>query len=208
MANANQVIVNGETILDLRSDTVTPETLQKGYTAHDKSGTKITGTLEASSLQSKSVTYTSNGTNTITPDAGYDAMSSVDVTVNVAGSGGEIGINVMNNASAFVTVTGPVGDSKKIKSGGNANFDKLSNGSTIRIDKVTPVSPMMFFFDNGYIDGGEFPNEAYMSEIRTAAEELTKYTVGEICDSYGYERPYNVDICFNESSGTPAIIIH
>lgn len=49
MANANQVIVNGKTILDLRSDTVTPETLQKGYTAHDKSGTKITGTLEASS---------------------------------------------------------------------------------------------------------------------------------------------------------------
>lgn len=49
MANANQVVVNGETILDLRSDTVTPETLQKGYTAHDKSGTKITGTLEASS---------------------------------------------------------------------------------------------------------------------------------------------------------------
>lgn len=49
MANANQVIVNGETILDLRSDTVTPETLQKGSTAHDKSGTKITGTLEVSS---------------------------------------------------------------------------------------------------------------------------------------------------------------
>lgn len=45
MANANQVIVNGETILDLRSDTVAPAALQKGYTAHDKSGTKITGTL-------------------------------------------------------------------------------------------------------------------------------------------------------------------
>ena len=41
------------------------------------------------SLQSKSVTYTSNGTATITPDDGYDGLSSVDVTVDVSGGGSE-----------------------------------------------------------------------------------------------------------------------
>ena len=43
----------------------------------------------APSLQSKSVTYTSNGTATITPDDGYDGLSSVDVTVDVSGGGSE-----------------------------------------------------------------------------------------------------------------------
>ena len=43
--NANQVIVNGETILDLTSDTVTSAKLVEGATAHNRRGASITGTL-------------------------------------------------------------------------------------------------------------------------------------------------------------------
>ena len=107
------------------------------------------------SLQSKSVTYTSNGTATITPDEGYDALKKVDVTVNVA----------------------------------------------------TCDSPTQFFLDHGYIPYVEFPNEAYRQELMNTVEDFTKYTVGVMCDSYDVERPYNVDICFDPISGSPAIII-
>lgn len=52
--NVNQVIVNGETILDLTNDTVTASDLAKGVTAHDKSGTAITGTVEVGHPTTKS----------------------------------------------------------------------------------------------------------------------------------------------------------
>ena len=54
-----------------------------------KSGTSIFGVTgsyaggSAPSLQSKSVTYTANGTATIAPDDGYDGLSSIDVTVGI-----------------------------------------------------------------------------------------------------------------------------
>lgn len=51
--NVNQVVVNGETILDLTSDSVTTNDLVEGVTAHDKSGAPITGAV-------KNVTFIDN----------------------------------------------------------------------------------------------------------------------------------------------------
>lgn len=42
--NYNKVIINGQTIIDLTGDTITPSYLALGITAHDKSGALITGT--------------------------------------------------------------------------------------------------------------------------------------------------------------------
>lgn len=42
--NYNKVIYNGNTLMDLTTDTVESDKLLSGYTAHDKSGATITGT--------------------------------------------------------------------------------------------------------------------------------------------------------------------
>lgn len=41
----NKVVYDGETLIDLTSDTVESDGLAKGTTAHDKTGTQIVGTL-------------------------------------------------------------------------------------------------------------------------------------------------------------------
>ena len=48
--SVNKVIVNKETIIDLSNDTVTPDKLAEGYTAHDKSGAEITGIMETADI--------------------------------------------------------------------------------------------------------------------------------------------------------------
>ena len=80
----------------------------KGVTV--PSGTKIDGmatlidsiqTGGAAVQPSKALTVTSNGTTTITPDAPYDAIKQVDLTVNVAsGGGGGPGFKVTFPATA------------------------------------------------------------------------------------------------------------
>ena len=86
---------------------------------------------------SKSITYTSNGTATITPDAGYDALSSVDVTVNVSGGGGETAENVVITSSLpsylneYIQICGIDKDGNRI----------LLNGYTtpVSVKKNTPL---------------------------------------------------------------------
>lgn len=47
----NKVALNGEVKLDLTADTVTPETLLKGKTAHNAAGELITGVYEPMNIK-------------------------------------------------------------------------------------------------------------------------------------------------------------
>ena len=87
----------------------------------------------APSLQSKSVTYTANGTATITPDDGYDAMSSVDVTVNVSGGGG-------GGAGFSVTFPATAANWYRVSSGGIVQAD----GTVVDMYDYTNISGKTF----------------------------------------------------------------
>ena len=51
MAGVNKVVYGGDTLIDLTSDTVIAGALRRGYTAHDKSGAKISGSMAEQAAQ-------------------------------------------------------------------------------------------------------------------------------------------------------------
>lgn len=73
----NKVIYNGQTLIDLTSDTVTEETLAKGVTAHKADGSLITGTLEIDEgILPPSVEAIYAETNNAAIDVSFEAIDS------------------------------------------------------------------------------------------------------------------------------------
>ena len=91
----------------------------------------------APSLQSKALTITSNGTVSVTPDAPYDALKKVDVTVDVA-SVSTVTINCEGDDSfAFWLSPDGVFHKKRLNAGANTII-------------VTPYSPIALYNTYGY----------------------------------------------------------
>ena len=87
----------------------------------------------------KALTITSNGTVSVTPDAPYDGLSSVDVTVNVAsGGGGGAGFSVTFPATA--TNWYAVNDADLLLSDGTVkSFSSYSNVGGQTIENVVGI---------------------------------------------------------------------
>ena len=110
---------NGEeTLIDLTGDSVTPETLAEGVTAHDASGEQITGTMVASSMTAENLSLTLEDGSTVAfaavqslaiPEGNVvkieDASGNVlweaqsnEVTITIAGTG--------NASYCYVSING------------------------------------------------------------------------------------------------------
>ena len=111
----NKVDINGATVIDLTGDSVTPETLLQGATAHDASGAAITGTMIRGTELKIIVAVTSGATVTATKGSKIVSGTSVNGTCTLvvpeegewtvsATLGGEISkSNVVNVTSSYDT---------------------------------------------------------------------------------------------------------
>jgi hypothetical protein len=88
----NKVEYNGvdgtETLIDLTADTVTPETLVKGVTAHDKSGANIIGTADYAIPSTSTTSPVTDSANGMVQDLTiYGKSEVVDGDIHSAGEG-------------------------------------------------------------------------------------------------------------------------
>ena len=123
MANPyiNKVVLGNETLLDLTADTVTPQTLYLGTTAHDASGTAIVGTLDSSSgsvyqdadgylVVDDSESSAPQGNLSITANGTYDVADYAGASVAIPVGMTETDLrNFIQRASSFTDITWPSG---------------------------------------------------------------------------------------------------
>ena len=149
----------------------------------------------APSLQSKSVTYTSNGTATITPDEGYDGMSSVDVTVDVSADvplvtvtfkATQFGIEISSPGDDTLLQMARVAISAfvdgNISMGDMVSFSSQWGGMVFPFDVAVPQGSSVTICVNAEFSSGVSATNALVARCVSANGIKSVYTIYNITD--------------------------
>lgn len=166
----NKVVYNGETIMDLTGDTVAPETLAEGTTAHDASGALIVG-----SATKVNITQT-------TGDSETDVMSQKAVTEAI--SNGVIRgtgiLNITGGLAAYTTAVNGLTPAYRILISRVKTDSKVNNilvGDTIRYST--------FFYPIIYVDDTYAYCSSRTSLQGSSGTSVTVKSVSESTESGG-----------------------
>lgn len=136
---------------------------------------------EADILDTKEVTITSNGTTTITPDAPYDAMKSVQVAVNVAGSSKIANIALSGSVSFFIEVFDTANPANVLA---HLNYMDNTDRGYLRL----PIQGNLKLKTQGYWVKNQFPTYTNMTLLTPTTGETSELeysiigAVGSITD--------------------------
>lgn len=205
----NHVVVNGETIVDLRSDNVTPEAMVPGTTAHNAAGEQITGTyvppVTSVNGQTGDVTLTKSdvglsnvpnrSTNNQTPT--YTVASALAELV----SGEKLSVAMGKIAKAIVDLISHIGNKSNphgvtAAQAGAATADHDHSGQSI-----SPVAIELFpgasAGNGGYIDF-HYNNSAadYTSRLIEVPSGVVKYNNYGLISTANITAVYNVHVSF------------
>ena len=131
-----KVTLNGTTLMDTTDATADASKILNTYTAYIGDGSKATGTATTATLQAKTNIAPSTSSQTITPDSGYDGLSSVQINAMPSGTAGTPTATkgTVNNHSVSVTpsvtnTTGYITGSTKTGTAVTVSASELVSGS-------------------------------------------------------------------------------